>query len=175
MILRAIILSMCLFIPSLSWAVGTLTLAGGATAQEQSIETAAAVMVNGTVIFTITGGPISIVDLLSVCVTANDATASTLQWSSTPTVGSAKTISAASASLASATAGTTVKLNQTSLATAPDIVTAANGGVQIGANVANRIVVKDGTITTVIGVGSTTGTWKHILRYIPLSPNAAVR
>lgn len=175
MILRAFILLACLLMPSLSWAVGTLTPVGGLSSQEQSIETNAAAMVNGTVIFTITGGPISIVDLVSVCVTANDATASTLQWSSTPTVGSAKTISAATATLASATAGTTVKLNQTSLATAPDIVTAANGGVQIGANVANRIVVKDGTITTVIGVGSTTGTWKHILRYIPLSPNAAVR
>ena len=137
--------------------------------EERTVESATAVMVNGNTIFTITGGPLIIIDLLSVCVTANDATASTLQYSSTPTVGSAKTISAASASLASATAGTTVRLNPTSLATAPDIVTAANGGVQIGAAVANRIIVKNGTITIVIGVGSTTGTWKHYLRYKPLS------
>jgi hypothetical protein len=62
----------------------------------------------------------------------------------------------------------------TSLATAPDIVTAANGGVSIGAAVANRIMVKDGTITAVVGVGSTTGTWKHCIRYQPLTPDSLI-
>ena len=156
-------------------AASTLYPISGEVARETSVESATAVMVNGTTIFTVTGGPIIIVDLLSVCVTANDGTASTLQWSSTPTVGSAATFSGASASLASATAGTTVRLAPTALSTAPVIATAAAGGVQLGTNVANQIVVKDGTITTVIGVGSTTGTWRHILRYIPLSPNASVR
>ncbi len=143
-------------------------------AQEKCIETPAAAMVNGTVIFTITGGPIAIVDLLSECVTANGATASTVQWQSNPTLGSAATISGASASLANATAGTTVRLAPTALSTAPVIATAAAGGVQLGTNVSNYIVVKAGTLTTVIGVGSTTGTWRHYLRYIPLSPNALV-
>lgn len=143
-------------------------------AQEKCIVTPAAVMVNGNTIFTITGGPIAIVDLFSTCITANDATESTLQWSSTPAVGSAKTISGASATLASATAGTVARLNQTALTTAPDIVTAANGGVVLGANVANRIVVKNGTIKIVIGVGSTTGTWTHALRYAPLTPDSIV-
>lgn len=143
-------------------------------ASEKIMETAAAVMVNGTTLFTINGGPIRIEELFSVCVTANDATASTLQWSSTPTVGTAKTISAATASLASATSGTTIRLNPTTLATAPDIVTAANGGVAIGANVSNRIIVKNGTITIVIGTGSTTGTWKHYLRFTPLAAGTVV-
>jgi hypothetical protein len=131
-------------------------------------------MVNGDTVFTIANGPIEIVELQSLCVTANDTTASTMQWNSVPTVGSAKTISAASASLASATAGSTVTLNQTSLATAPDIVTAANGGVAIGANVANKIIVQKGTLKLVIGVGSTTGTWQHYLRYKPLDPAVTV-
>lgn len=143
-------------------------------ASEKIMESAAAVMVNGNTIFTINGGPIRIEELFSVCVTANDVTGSTLQWSSTPTVGSAKTISAASATLASATAGTTIRLNPTSLATAPDIVTAANGGVALGANVSNRIIVKNGTITMVIGTGSTTGTWKHYLRFMPLAAGTVV-
>lgn len=137
--------------------------------EERTVESATAVMVNGNTIFTISGGPLMIVELLSVCVTANDGTASTLQYSSTPTVGSAATISGASASLASATAGTTIRLSPTALSTAPVIATAAAGGVQLGTNVANRIIVKNGTITVVIGVGSTTGTWKHYLRYKPLS------
>lgn len=166
-----------LLLPGLALAAdsSTLTQAGGLMPHDVSVETGDAVMVNGTTIFTVTGGPILIVDLLSTCVTANNATASTLQYSSTPTVGSATVFSGASASLASATAGTNVRLAPTALSTAPVIVTAAAGGVQLGTNVANRIVVKDGTITTVIGVGSTTGTWRHTLRYIPLSPNASVR
>src|SRR3990167_2542999 len=140
----------------------------------RSVETAAAVMVNGTTIFTIAGGPIQIEELLSVCITADDTTASTLQWQSAPTDGSAKTISGASASLASAAAGATVRLNPTALTTAPDLVTAANGGAQLGAAVANRLIVTAGTLKTVIGVGSTTGTWRHYLRYTPLGPNVTV-
>jgi len=31
-----------------------------------------------------------------------------------------------------------------------------------------------GTIKLVIAVGSTTGTWKHYLRYKPLSPSSTV-
>lgn len=141
---------------------------------ERCIESTTAVMVNGNTVFTITGGPIRIVDILSVCVTANDATASTLRWSSTPTVGSATTFSGASATLASATAGTVVRLNQTALSTAPDIVAASAGGVVLGANLGNRIIVKEGLITITIGVGSTTGTWKHFLRYEPMGPSVQV-
>lgn len=142
--------------------------------RDRAVVKAAATMVNGQVAFTVSGGPIQIVDLLSECITANDVTASTLQWSSTPTVGSAATISGASASLASATAGSTVRLAPTALSTAPVIATAAAGGVQLGTNVANRITVQPGTITMVIAVGSTTGTWRHHLRYSPLSPSALV-
>ena len=132
------------------------------------------VMVNADTLFTITGGPIIIYGIVSICITANDATASTLQYQANPTVGSAKTISAATASLASATAGSTVSLNQTSLATAPDIVTAANGGVAIQPNVANRMIVPAGTIKAVVGVGSTTGTWQHFLSYAPLAPGVTI-
>ena len=61
---------------------------------ERVVTTAAAVIANGTAtIFTIAGGPIEILNLLSVCVTANDATASTLQWTVDPTDGAATTIS----------------------------------------------------------------------------------
>lgn len=134
----------------------------------------AATMVNGTIIFTITGGPILIDEIMSVCITPNDTTASTLQYQSAPTVGSAATISGATASLASATAGTTVRLAPTALSTAPVIVAASAGGVQLGTNVANRIIVNAGTIKIVIGVGSTTGTWEHYIRYYPLTTGVTV-
>ncbi|MBP0119600.1 MAG: hypothetical protein ITD33_01875 [Nitrosarchaeum sp.] len=142
--------------------------------QEKCFGTVAAVMTNADTAFTISGGPIQIISLLSECITANGATASTLQWQSAPTVGSAKTISGASASLASATAGSTVRLNQTALSTAPDIITAANGGVQLGTNIANQMIVMPGTLKLVIGVGTTTGTWKHHLRYMPMNPDAII-
>jgi len=143
-------------------------------AEEKCFATVPAAVVNGDTLFTLTGGPILIVELVSVCITANGAVASTLQYSSTPTVGSAKTISGASGSLISATAGTVVRLNPTALTTAPDIVTAANGGVVLGGAVANRILVNAGTITAVVGVGTMTGTWRHCIRYKPLTPDSLI-
>jgi len=148
--------------------------AAGFVSNSGAATSATAVMVNADTLFTIAGGPITILSLQSVCVTANGATASTLQYQSNPTVGSAATISGASGSLANATAGSTVTLNATALSTAPDIVTAANGGVQLNAAVANRITVQAGTIKAVIGVGSTTGTWKHYITYYALAPGVTV-
>lgn len=139
-----------------------------------SARRAATTIANGVTIFTITGGPIMIEQLQMQCETANGATASTVQFSSTPTLGSAKTFSGASASLANASAGTTVTMNATALTTAPDIITGANGGVALGANVANKIIIEAGTITLVVGVGSMTGTWSCNLAYWPLAPGVVV-
>lgn len=139
-----------------------------------SVATAAKVMVNADVVFTITNGPVLIDEIISICIAANNGAASTMQWQSAPTVGSAATISGASASLASATAGTSVRLSPTALSTAPVIVAASAGGVQLGTNVSNRIIIMAGTIKLVIGVGSTTGTWQHYLRYYPLAPGVTV-
>lgn len=130
---------------------------------------AAAVIVNSDVLFTIAGGPIEIIGLHSVCVTANDGTASTLQYSHDPTDGAATTISAASASLASAAAGAMVSLVGTALTTAA-LLTA--NGAALGPT--RGIVCQAGTITAVVGVGSTTGTWKHVLRYRPLARGVTV-
>lgn len=131
---------------------------------------AAATMVNGQTIFTVTGGPILIFGLVSLCVTDNDGTASTLQYSVTPTVGaSAQTISNASASLASATAGASVSLIGTALTTAANLN--ANGP---NLGMTAPIFCPAGTITMVIGTGSTTGTWEHHLYYWALGPSIKV-
>ena len=143
---------------------------------EMAVESAAKTMVNGDIVFTITGGPIKIVELLSICITANDGTASTAQWQTAPTVGTATAFSGATAVLTSATAGTSFRLAPTALSTAPPIIAASAGGaLQLGTNVANQITVGAGTIKLVIGTGSTTGTWKHYLRYKPLSPFVTVK
>lgn len=148
-------------------------ISGQSSSLERSAVSATAVMVNADVIFTIVNGPIVIIDLMSVCQTANDATASTLQYQSVPSGAgmSAATISGATSSLASVALGATARLTPTALTTAPTLVLATAGGVSLGLDAANKILVHQGTIKIVIGVGSTTGTWKHYLRYIPLDSN----
>ena len=107
----------------------------GAVGTPQYSTSATATMVNGNTIFTVAGGPILIQGLISTCITANNGTASTLQYSVTPTTSAgAQTISAASASLASAAAGATVSLQGTALSTAA--LLGANGP-----NVADRLSV----------------------------------
>lgn len=138
-------------------------------AQEKSFEKAATTLVNGATVFTVSGGPIQIVSIGAICVTANNATASTLQYSADGTDGAATTITGASATLANAAAGTIVVSVPGTLATAPAIY--ANG-VGIAGTV--NIIVPAGIITNTIGVGSTTGTWKHFIRYIPLTPNSII-
>jgi len=138
-------------------------------AQDKSIVKPAAVMVNGTTIWTVSGGPIQIISIGCICVTANGATASTLQYSADGTNGAATTITGASASLANAAAGTIVVSVPGTLATAPAVY--ANG-VGIAGTVG--IIVPAGIITTVVGVGSTTGTWKQFIIYRPLTPDSII-
>ena len=135
---------------------------------EKAVATsAAAVMVDGTDIFTVTGGPIVIMELMSVCVTANNGTASTLQWRADGTDGAATTFTGASASLASAAAGTIAVCHFTATTTAPVLYT-AGVGISRPASTAHGMVVPAGIIEMVIAVGSTTGTWRHYLRYRPM-------
>lgn len=146
------------------------TMAGGGAlgAPEAVASSATATMVNGSTIFT-ASGKVAILQLFSQCVTANGATASTLQYSITPTGLSASTISGASSSLANAIVGTTVNLDGTALSTAPTVLPNATALSTIRA-----IVFHAGVLTIVVGVGSTTGTWKHYMRYRPIEPGAYV-
>jgi len=142
----------------------------GINVSDHVTQTTAKVMVNGDTIFNVVGD-IQILSLLSECYTDNNATASTLQYSVTTSRGATQTICNASTSLASATAGATVALSAVSTLAEGPIVTA--NGVSI--NTASRGVrCPSGVIKTVIGVGSTTGTWKHYIRYEPLEEGAYV-
>jgi hypothetical protein len=140
---------------------------------EKSASTAAAVMVNGVDVFNIAGGPIVVLELISVCVTANNGTASTLQWQADGTDGAATTFTGASASLASAAAGTLVVTQFTATTTAPVLYT-AGVGITRPTSTAHGMTVPAGIIEMVIGTGSTTGTWTHHLRYRPLSRGVVV-
>lgn len=136
---------------------------------DKSLSTAAAVMANGdTTIFTIAGGPIEVLSLMSVCVTTNDATASTLQYQADPTAGGVTALSIASASLANAAAGTTALCTGT-FANAPTVTT--DGTVAAGTT---KFIVPVGIIKITIATGPTTGTWTHHLRYRPLARGVTV-
>jgi hypothetical protein len=127
------------------------------------------VMTNGDIIFT-AQGDVTFHDLVSECITANDATLTTVQYSITPTVGSATAISGVSGSLASVTAGTIVTVVGDALTTSPTISATGVGLSQA----ARGIFFPSGTLTLVIATGPTTGTWRHYLRYSPAEPGAVV-
>lgn len=133
----------------------------------------ATVMVNAQNVFTVAGGPILITNLVSIATTANDTTASTLQWSATGSAAgqTATTFTGATSTLASTAIGDSVVCNLTALSTAPAI-TATGTSAALGAVLTRGVIVFPGTINLVIGVGSTTGKWNHILQYCPL-PNGA--
>lgn len=143
--------------------------AGNPESSDHLANTTAKVMVNGDAIFTTTGD-ILIYAILSECYTANGATASTLQYSVTnDTTTTSQTISAASSSLANAAIGVSVIAQLGALTNNP-VVTNASG---VGAFPWGAIRVSgNSTIKTVIGVGSTTGTWVHYVRWEPLEDGA---
>jgi hypothetical protein len=137
--------------------------------QEKVVTTAAAVIAAGTAtIFTVAGGPIEVLELFSVCVTTNDATATTLKYTADPTDGAATDLSIASASLANAAAGTTALCTGT-FGAAPTI--SANGVVAAGTT---KFLVTAGVIQAITAAGVTTGTWTHHLRYRPLARGVTV-
>lgn len=138
-------------------------------------KTGAGLLVNGTTVFTIAGGFIRITDLLSENVVDSDSAASTIQWSADGTLGSAATITGASASTASVAPGGIVNCDFTTLATAP--VIAANGVALQGTTTSTggSIIIPAGILKMVIGgADTTTSTWRHIMRWFPLGTGVSV-
>lgn len=124
---------------------------------------------NGLVIANVVG-PVVIKFIHAISTTLNGATASTVQFGITPQGGSIVTISGASASLANAPAGTLISVNGASAATPPDVSTT---GVLIE-GISNIFHAPTGTVSLVVGVGSTTALWNFQLTYEPLNPAAYV-
>lgn len=142
----------------------------------QTTATGAALLVDGTTAFTITGGPIRITDLVSYVIVGSDAAASTLKWAADGTVGSSTDFTGASGSLANLAAGGIVYCNFTTLSTAP-VITQTNGVALYGptTSTGGGIYVPAGIIKMVIGTANTsTATYKHYLRWLPLGPGTSV-
>lgn len=144
---------------------------GGAVGADGAVAiTSTKVMTTLDTVFT-AFGDVLITSLVSECITTGTPAASTIQYQVNPTVGANTTISGVSASLVSAVLGTTVALNGTAVTTAPDILVA---GPALGTTTARPIIFPAGVLKIVIGTGPTTGTWRHLLRYAPLTPGAYV-
>ena len=142
----------------------------GLSDSDHMVKTGAKVMVTDDTLFTVTGS-IQILSLVSECVTANNATASTLLWKFTTAAASPLTtnLSAASSTLANTVSGYAVILASASaLGESP-----GQGASGVLLNTASRGVrVPAGALKITIAVGSTTGTWRHYLRYEPLEDGA---
>ncbi len=137
--------------------------------------TGAAILANGTTVFTVTGGFIRITDLVSVNVVDSDSAAATIQWSADGTLGSATTITGASASVAAVAPGGIVNCDFTALTTAP--VIAGNGVALQGptTSTGGSVIIPAGALKLVIGgADTTTSTWKHYMRWVPLGPGVSV-
>jgi hypothetical protein len=130
----------------------------------------AKVMTNGDTVFTVLGGDILVFGIASECYTANNATASTLQYSVTNANGTT-TISGASASLANAAIGVSVLAQLGALANAPTVTSASGVGVFPWGAVR---IPSGSTVKLVVGVGTTVGTWKHYLAYKAFESGANV-
>lgn len=137
--------------------------------------TGAGLLVDGATVFTIAGGFIRITDLFSINVVDSDSAASTIQWSADGTLGSAVTITGASASTASVAPGGIVNCNFTALTTAP--VIAADGVALQGptTSTGGSVIIPAGALKLVIGgADTTTSTWRHVMRWLPLGPGVTV-
>lgn len=139
------------------------------TASDHLATTSAAIVSDGLVIFKVMGD-VQIYALSSECYTSNDATASRFRYGITSKSGVSDTFSGQTASLANAVAGTVIALDNTTLSSAPTVSTT---GIALGID-SRGIRVPSGEIKITVSGGSTTGTWRHYIRYEPLENGAYI-
>lgn len=135
-------------------------------------------LVTGTTIFTVTGGPIIVWDLISICTVVIEATAFTLRWSAdgSATNQTATTFTGASASLSAFAAGGMIYCDFTALTTAPVITATTAVGLRgPTTSTGGSIYVPPGIITSTIANGpSATGKLQHYLRWTALGNGCVV-
>lgn len=142
----------------------------GQTSTDHVVNTGAAVMSTGLVIFNVVGD-VQLISLVSECYTTNGAAASTLAFSAVSPSGTTA-LSSASTSLANVAVGYSVIMScATGVGDAP---LQGLSGVLLN-SAARGIRIPGGTaIKTTIATGPTTGTWKHYIRWEPLEQNAYI-
>ena len=140
------------------------------TADRCAVSSVTGVLTTGTTIFTIAGGPIELLYIMSMCTTGGDSTAATLLYTTTPTGLSAVPISTASGSVANAPVNATITYAGTGSAAACSYN--AGGTFLLVSTVAgSAVIIPPGVIKITIGSGPTvTGTWSHYIKYRAMGP-----
>jgi hypothetical protein len=142
----------------------------GIVSSDHTAVTSAAVMSTGLTIFTAVGD-VQILSLVSACVTANGASATTIAYSAVSPSGTTA-LSSACTSLANVAAGYAVIMtNASAVGEAP-----LQGASGVLLNSASRGVrIPSGTtVKLTVATGPTTGTWQHFIRWEPLQSGAYV-
>ena len=129
----------------------------------------AKVMINNDVIFNIYGD-VQILALTSECYTANNSIASRIKYIADTAHNGDTDISGLCTTLANAIIGTRVICDNTTLSSAPNV---SVSGVSLNMD-SRGIIVPTGAIKLGVTVGSTTGTWKHYIRWEPLEAGAYI-
>ena len=125
-----------------------------------------------SVLFTVSGGPILMLDLLTVCVNTGTGSSSTLAYGVVPTSGASNTVIASTTTAVTSIAnGTTFNLPAT-FGTGNVIVTV--GGCAASLVPASGIIVPQGNIVATVGVAAIAGVFQHLIRYKPLSNASAI-
>ena len=135
-----------------------------------SAVTATAVMSNALVLFNVVGD-VEITALTSICKTANNSTATTIQYNVTNVgTSTSQTISGVTSSLANAAIGTNIHLQPNALTTVPTLTNASG----VSYVPAGGIHVCGGSTINLLVVGTTTGTWQHTIYFVPMTQGAFV-
>lgn len=163
-----------LFTPSSTGSLAAYAKGTVDVVEKGAVSSQVGVLSTGTTIFTIAGGPIELVYIMSMCTTGADATAATLLYTTIPTGLSAVPISLASGSIANAPVNATITYAGTGSAAA--CVYNAGGTALLASTVAaSAVIIPPGVINITIGSGpTTTGTWKHFIRYRVMGPGVTV-
>lgn len=136
---------------------------------DHNMTTSRKVMVDNDIIFNLSGD-IQILSLRSECYTANDATGSRITYFIQSALDGATDITGQTASLANAVVGTSIICDNTTLSSAPNVSTS---GVSLNMD-SRGIVVPRGELKIKVTGGSTTGLWRHYIRYEPLENGAYI-
>jgi hypothetical protein len=143
----------------------------------RAVETSPLPLVDGTVIFTLTGH-IAMNDLRTTLKTATSSLAATVQYMFTPNSlyapSSAQAVSGVSAAISNASTGDILDHIPNSLTSAPVLTRASSGGITPIPPL-SRMRLPPGVLSIRLAtVSSLAGTATHSINYDPLSPNSTV-
>ena len=144
------------------------------TAPKTAQSSVTGVLTTGTTIFTVAGGPIQLLWIMSMCTVGADSTAATLLYTTIPTGLSAVPISTACGSIANAPVNATITYAGTGSAAAC-VYNSGGTSLSVSTVAGSAVIMPPGVINITIGSGPTvTGHWSHYIYYRPMGSGVTV-